>query len=458
GELVAIKEFLNPSAKVSLSRSTLVKMKQLRDMQHNNVNTILGACIQKDRIRLVTLYCTKGSLQDVLENDNIKLDNSFKLSIATDIARGLHYIHGSPILFHGNLKSSNVVIDSRWVCKLTDFGGFHVKFVSANGEAGEYAEYSKLLWTAPEHLRGNKLGSVKGDIYSYGMILQEIILRGLPFCTTNYTPKGLIQIIDMVIARVDPPFRPQIPDGECSDDMLRLMQKCWRHDPLSRPTTQVIQKKLVAMNNGRSINIMDNMLKMMEKYANDLEDLVADRTRELNEEKKKTDELLYRMLPRIVAEQLKKGQTVTAESFEQVTIFFSDIVGFTALAASSTPLQVVSLLNDLYTCFDNVADMYDVYKVETIGDAYMVVSGLPIRNGNRHAGEVATFALDLLHCVRNFQIPHIPGKQLQLRIGLHSGPCVAGVVGLKMPRYCLFGDTVNYASRMESSGLGISLR
>lgn len=133
------------------------------------------------------------------------------------------------------------------------------------------------------------------------------------------------------------------------------------------------------------------------------------------------------------------GSSVPPESFDMVTIYFSDIVGFTTISAYSSPFEVVQLLNDLYTMFDDICNDFDVYKVETIGDAYMVVSGLPIRNGNKHAGEIATMALNLLHHCGEFKICHLPGIPLRVRIGLHSGACVSGVVGSKMPRYCLFG-------------------
>lgn len=202
---------------------------------------------------------------------------------------------------------------------------------------------------------------------------------------------------------------------------------------------------------------MDNLLSRMEQYANNLETLVDERTRDYLEEKKKCEAVLYQLLPRSVAAQLIAGKPVLAETYDMVTIYFSDIVGFTKISAESSPMEVVDFLNDLYTCFDSIVGNFDVYKVETIGDAYMVVSGLPVRNGTRHAMQIARLALALLSAVHTFKIRHRPEEQLRLRIGMHSGPCVAGVIGMKMPRYCLFGDTVNTASRMESNGEALKI-
>ncbi|OWF49608.1 Guanylate cyclase soluble subunit beta-2 [Mizuhopecten yessoensis] len=171
----------------------------------------------------------------------------------------------------------------------------------------------------------------------------------------------------------------------------------------------------------------------------------------LEHEKKKTETLLYQMLPEKVAIELKNGKTVKAEKFASVTILFSDIVTFTNIAAASTPLQIVSMLNNLYQRFDQSTNKHDVYKVETIGDAYMIVSGVPEVNKN-HAVEVAHFSLDMIREASKVHSP-VNNNPIQIRVGIHSGPVVAGVVGVKMPRYCLFGDTVNTASRMESHGV-----
>ncbi|XP_053698462.1 uncharacterized protein LOC128745413 [Sabethes cyaneus] len=213
------------------------------------------------------------------------------------------------------------------------------------------------------------------------------------------------------------------------------------------------------------IVLVRNAVATIQMYAVNL----AHKAKELKREKRKSDSLLFQMLPPTVATQLKQAQTVPAEYYSAVTIFFSDIVGFTEIAAECTPLEVVSFLNAIYRMFDERIECYDVYKIETIGDSYMVASGLPVKNGNpclcgpislvgnKHVSEIATMALDLLDASGCFSIPHNANEPVQIRVGIHTGPVVAGIVGTKMPRYCLFGDTVNTASRMESTGEALKI-
>nr|XP_034310406.1 atrial natriuretic peptide receptor 1-like isoform X2 [Crassostrea gigas] len=251
----------------------------------------------------------------------------------------------------------------------------------------------------------------------------------------------------------DEQFRPQLDTTEIDKNVIDLMRNCWDEDPTCRPSFQVMRKQSRKLHWDKSGDrLLDMLLSRMEEYANNLEDLVEERTQSLIIEKRKSDELLYQILPRSVADKLKTGCMVEPEAYACVTISFSDIVGFTSLSSQSTPLQVIDFLNDLYICFDKTIENFDVYKVETIGDAYMVVSGLPTRNGDQHVVEIARMSCSILENAKKFKIKHIPDHRLSVRIGIHSGPVCAGVVGQKMPRYCLFGDTVNTASRMESNG------
>ncbi|XP_051782585.1 guanylate cyclase soluble subunit beta-2 [Erpetoichthys calabaricus] len=174
-------------------------------------------------------------------------------------------------------------------------------------------------------------------------------------------------------------------------------------------------------------------------------------SRNLEIEKKKTETLLYAMLPQHVANLLKEGKKVEAGEFKVCTILFSDVVTFTNICAACEPIQIVNMLNSMYSRFDRLTNIHDVYKVETIGDAYMVVGGVPVP-ADSHAERVANFALGMRIAAREVKSP-VTGQPIQIRVGIHTGPVLAGVVGEKMPRYCLFGDTVNTASRMESHGV-----
>uniref|UniRef100_A0A4W3GVU4 Heat-stable enterotoxin receptor-like n=2 Tax=Callorhinchus milii TaxID=7868 RepID=A0A4W3GVU4_CALMI len=202
---------------------------------------------------------------------------------------------------------------------------------------------------------------------------------------------------------------------------------------------------------------MDTLIRRLQMYSKNLEHLVEERTVLYKAERDRADRLNSMLLPEPVVKSLKETGRVEPELFEEVTIYFSDIVGFTTICKYSSPMEVVDMLNDMYKNFDRILDNHDVYKVETIGDAYMVASGLPKRNGNRHAVDIASMALDILTFMGSFELAHLPGLPVWIRIGIHSGPCAAGVVGIKMPRYCLFGDMVNTASRMESTGLPLRI-
>ncbi|XP_012274988.1 receptor-type guanylate cyclase Gyc76C isoform X2 [Orussus abietinus] len=460
GVVVRIKE-LKFSKKKDISRDVMKEMRTLREIRHGNLNSFIGACVEPMRILLITDYCAKGSLYDIIENEDIKLDDMFIASLIYDLIKGMMYIHESSVLVcHGNLKSSNCVVTSRWVLQVSDFGLHDMRQCAESDSIGEHQYYRNLFWKAPELLRNLHAplrGTQEGDVYSFAIILYEIFGRKGPYGGVNLEPNEIIDRVKRFPGDDEPPFRPNIDilsesEVDCAEYIVGTITDCWAESPELRPDFKSIRTRLKKMKVGRHRNIMDQMMDMMEKYANNLEDLVSERTRLLFEEKQKTEDLLHRMLPEPVANCLTNGIGVEPEAFDSVTIYFSDIVGFTAMSAESTPFQVVNFLNDLYTLFDRIIKGYDVYKVETIGDAYMVVSGLPIKNGNKHAGEVASMSLDLLNAVKHHTIAHRPSETLKLRIGIHTGPVVAGVVGLTMPRYCLFGDTVNTASRMESNG------
>uniref|UniRef100_A0A673ZSE5 Guanylate cyclase n=1 Tax=Salmo trutta TaxID=8032 RepID=A0A673ZSE5_SALTR len=449
GDWVWLKRCPNGNTVSSVSNSTKNIFTKLRDMRHENLNLFLGLFLDSGIFGIVTEHCTRGSLEDLLNNEEMRLDWMFKSSLLMDLVRGMKYLHNRNVI-HGRLKSRNCVVDGRFVLKVTEYGFNEILSTqSINFDKGRPEDQ---LWVAPELLRNSKLmkrGTFRGDVYSFAIIMQEVIARCAPFCMLDMPPKEIISKL-----KSPPPLcRPTVSTDEAPLEVIQVMKQAWSEEPDKRPTFEEIFKQFKSITKGKKTNIIDSMLRMLEQYSTNLEDLIRERTEELEVERKKTDQLLAQMLPRSVCLALKTGKPVKPEHFSEVTLYFSDIVGFTTISALSEPIEVVDLLNDLYTLFDAIIGQHDVYKVETIGDAYMVASGVPNRNGRRHAAEMSNMSLDILHCIGTFKMRHMPDVKVKIRIGLHSGPVVAGVVGLTMPRYCLFGDTVNTASRMESTGL-----
>eukprot|EP01135_Chromosphaera_perkinsii_P002054 Nk52_evm15s216 gene=Nk52_evmTU15s216 len=491
GETYVAKFIVRPSIDFH-NRDLIKEMFLLHETRHPNLNGFHGFCYDPPKSVVIQEYCEKGSLEDIILAEEMVLDSVFLFSIASDISKGLAYLHKSDLFCHGHVKPTNCVIDRRWTCKLNDYGLETLADGAALDIESEYDIYRSMLWAAPEimvelkefyvhHMaRTNerienenaedkdqekavaRKNSSKteveppqypmdqsADVFALGITMCQMVTRSMPFEHYAMEPEQIVEKVSE--GEIDLSFESQ-GDEKCPPLLQDLIIECCSFDPEERPSAKNVSDQITKMNPNKG-SLTDNMAKMLENYAKNLEKIVADRTAQLAEQSDKVQTLLYEMLPREVADKLIMSEKIEPESFDCATIFFSDIVGFTKIAAQSTPIQVVDLLNMLYTSFDSTLAEWDVYKVETIGDAYMVVSGIPNRNGNEHVRQIALVSLHLMANVTELKIEHLPGAKFEMRVGVHSGFCVAGVVGIKMPRYCLFGDTVQTASRMESGGV-----
>ncbi|MGB3202081.1 MAG: adenylate/guanylate cyclase domain-containing protein [Nodosilinea sp.] len=247
-----------------------------------------------------------------------------------------------------------------------------------------------------------------------------------------------------------------------------INQALWVDEALARIKAQVatyrLQRRLRqqaqrAVSAGSATNLLADLQKALRRQAQLLQAQNHQLQQEMQEreqaqqalrlEQQKSEQLLLNILPRAIVDKLKQLEGSLAERFDDVTILFADIVNFTPLAAQISPLELVNWLNQIFSAFDRLAEHYQLEKIKTIGDAYMVVGGLPLPRLD-HAETIMEMALAMqaaaTHITRN------DGHEFQLRIGINTGPVVAGVIGIKKFSYDLWGDAVNIASRMESQG------
>ncbi|KAK6744884.1 hypothetical protein RB195_011541 [Necator americanus] len=204
-------------------------------------------------------------------------------------------------------------------------------------------------------------------------------------------------------------------------------------------------RDLILLNQQRLTDVEVNL--QLEANNEQLETMAKD----LEAEKGKMDVILRDIMPMSIANQLMNGEVIEACEYDQATVMFSDVPNFQSILPYSKPKDIVQMLNDLFHRFDRLVVMHKVYKVETVGDSYMTVGGIP-EQLPEHAEMICHVAIGMLWETRSVIEP-VTKKSVQVRIGIHSGPLVTGVVAVKMPRYCLFGDTVSMASSMELHGL-----
>lgn len=222
-------------------------------------------------------------------------------------------------------------------------------------------------------------------------------------------------------------------------------------DSISCDSQEMAVLRFHSMLASRTDELGDVMTAFSQMYARIVKEIAERKMAEatIQKEKDTSEQLLLNILPCAIADRLKRGETVIADGFNDVTVLFADIVNFTELSATISPVKLVCLLNEIFSAFDNLAEKYSLEKIKTIGDAYMVVGGLPLYRPD-HAEAIANMALDMQRVINKFAGEL--GKSFDIRIGISTGPVVAGVIGIKKFIYDLWGDTVNVASRMESHG------
>jgi len=408
-----------------LKADFMIEMRHLSKLRHPCITTVMGAVISPGaEPMLVMEYMDHGSLHDLLHNESMILDGEIVLPILRDIAQGIRFLHAAnPQVIHGDLKAANVLVDSKFRAKVADFGLSQKKSVGATGTP---------LWMAPELLRGESQNNAASDVYSFGIILYEVFSRKDPYEGEDHR-----EVLKLVM---DPTAnkRPPTPKS-CPKEVSSLMTECLVANPGERPSAEELDMRLKRLDVSHvqpGITISSLQRKKQAQRA------------------ALSEELIFQVFPKNVAEALRDGLKVEAESFDCITCFFSDIVGFTTISTKLDPFKVSDMLDRLYMRFDDLSLELDLFKVDTIGDAYMAATNLH-KDQPDHAARMAKFCIAVMKASDETLIDmDDPGKgTVQIRAGFHSGPIVADVVGSRSPKYTLFGDTINTASRMESNSL-----
>eukprot|EP00045_Choanoeca_perplexa_P014587 m.173036 g.173036 ORF g.173036 m.173036 type:complete len:549 (-) comp16727_c0_seq7:47-1693(-) len=390
------------------------EMRILSKLRHPNICQCFGAVLVKGiEPMMVMEHMSLGSLHSLVHNDTLQLEGDVIFNFITDLVSGMHFLHAhKPALVHADLKSQNCLVDNLYRLKVADFGLSTTNQESVNA--------GTICWMAPEVLLGEPV-TTASDVYSAGVVIYEIVSRKEPY--PDY--KDVNELVKDISKRKRRPILPH----DCAPEVAGIVTECWNTDPDWRPGFKELNRRFMSMD---STVVTQAQTKVV---------------------KTGSDRLLEQVFPKHVADALKAGKKVEPQQFESVTIFFSDIVGFTDISGSLPPEEVMDMLDRLYTKLDELSDKYDLFKVETIGDAFMCVSNLHKEQPDDHVKRIALFAMDAVRAANETPISKTQPELgcISLRIGFHTGPVVANVVGSKNPRYCLFGDTVNVASRMESN-------
>eukprot|EP00977_Amphora_coffeiformis_P007218 scaffold1569_cov171-Amphora_coffeaeformis.AAC.4 len=396
------------------------EIRVLSRLRHPFITTIMGAILEKNREPMLVMeYMEKGSLYDILHNMTTVLDKDLQLRILQDIVQGVRFLHSAePAVIHGDLKAKNILINKNFQAKVSDFGLSHRKMRKGGVCGTEY-------WMAPELLLRQSPNTTASDMYALGIILYEIYSREDPY-EDEKREEVLKKVKDRKVNK-RPPFPASMPP-----EIKTMMKECLHTKADERPSAEELDKRLKRIGPSSESTCVTEA-----------------------DDGSNNSDSFYDMVPRHIREALKEGRKVEPEFKTSVAILFSNVVDYADITSKLEPRKVTRLLERLFRAFDFLCEKYDVFKVETIGDAYMAVTNLVRDQSDDYVKRIALFAIDAVKLAKKIPIDpeNLSLGNISIRVGFHTGSVVADVVGRTRPRYSLFGDSVNIASQMESSSL-----
>ncbi|XP_055346886.1 atrial natriuretic peptide receptor 1-like [Paramacrobiotus metropolitanus] len=446
---------------LSRHRKLLAYLYNLRHIAHENIAPLVGISQIEHTVILVSEYGSKGTLRHLLSMGEFRMDPKLHCSLCWDLFEGVEYLQKTVFGGHGNLSSFLCSVNSRFSLKICQTGYDKIyEILNAVKEVHDagHLEAVQSLWKPVEFIRlkgqsayfRQTLKDIRDtDIFAMAMIIYEIITHKLPHNIEDFS----FDVVKVTSAKViyEGNFRITEEELLVAFPLRHLLNSCFSSLTENRPNTKVFRAKL------QKIMIkpkpyFEQIARDLESHSRRLEEAVRDRTLELLDEIEKADLLLQELLPLPLVKQLRNKELVAPEYYDGVTVLFSDLPEFAQVGLQCTPMEVIGFLNTIYSTFDEVIPQFDVYKLETINDSYVITSGAPVRNGSEHAVVICNLALELIKTSRKIHSPLDADRPVESRIGVNTGPVVAGIVGKKMPHYCLFGDTINICSRMGSLG------
>lgn len=312
---------------------------------------------------------------------------------------------------------------SKFRAKVADFGLSAKKSMGACGTP---------YFIAPEIIRAEiSANNAASDVYALGIMLWEMYSRKDPYDEFTDPIKVLLEISDPNINR-----RPPIP-RDCPPEIASLMKDCWNADPEKRPDMQEV----------------DQRVRRLDMESAEPGNLHSSHQLKKNVTAARNEELLFKVFPKHIAEALRDGRKVEPEHHDCVTICRVDIVSFATLSSRLSPAKMSDVLDRLYERFDALSSKHGIFKVETIGDAFLCVSNLATKQEDDHAKRIAEFSIEAIQAANETLIdPSNPAMgHVEIRVGFHSGSATASVVGSRLPKFGIFGETISTASKMESN-------